>query len=143
VRNLIHDLLEQTGVFDGVYLSGFPEDCGQPSSDCRAVVIAPGETEEAAPWDDAGGDLLFTCCLTLTLLARHEDPHTRDEMVESLLYQAANTLGGNALGGAAIPARTRFRSWTWQKPVPPERRIAAILVYQYLVDGWSGLNTAE
>jgi hypothetical protein len=142
-RALARDLLEQTGAFDGVYLTGLPEDRGQSSGDHRAAVIEPADTALSTPWDDAGGGLLFTCRLNITLLARHEDPQTRDELVEQLLYVAASTLGGNSLGAASLPGRTVVRSWAWQPPVAPERRIASVLEYQYLVDGWPGLDTAE
>jgi hypothetical protein len=137
------DLLEQTGAFDGVYLAGLPEDRGIPSGDRSAAVIEPGDTALQTPWDDAGGDLLFTCRLNLTVLARHEDPQVRDEQAERLLLVAASTLGGASLGAANLPGRTVLRAWAWQKPAPPERRIAAVLEYQYLVDGWAGLDTTE
>ncbi len=143
IRNLVHDLLEQTRAFDGVYLSGLPEDRGEPSGDSRSVSIEPAETTQSNPWEDFEGDLLMTCRIRLTLLARHEDPQIRDEMVELLLNVAANTLGGNSLAGAALPSRTRIRSWLWEKPTAPERRIAAVLEYQYLIDGWTGFNTTE
>jgi hypothetical protein len=142
-RVRVRDLLEQTGAFDGVYLSGLPEDRGQSSGDRRAAAIEPAATEFVTPWDDAAGDLLFTCRLHLTLLARHEDPQLRDEMVEQLFYVAASALGGAALGPAVLPGRTVLRSWAWQQPAAPERRIAAVLEYQYLVDGWPGLDTSE
>ena len=64
-------------------------------------------------------------------------------MAELLLNVAADALGGNTLGGAALPSRTRFLSWTWQPPSAPERRITAVLEFQYLVDGPTGFNTAE
>jgi hypothetical protein len=142
-RTLARDLLEATGAFDGVYLAGLPEDRGQASDDRCAAAIEPAETELAVPWDDAGADLLFTCRVHLTILARHEDPQTRDELAERLLYVAASILGGASLGPATLPGRTVVRSWVWQKPVAPERRIAAVLEYQYLVDSWPGLDTAE
>lgn len=142
-RALARDLLEQTGAFDGVYLSGLPEDRGLPSGDLRAAVIEPGDTTLDSPWDDAGGDLLFTCRVNLTLLARHEDPQARDEMAERLLHVVASALGGATLGAANLPGRTVVRSWAWQKPVAPERRIAAVLEYQYLVEGWPGFDAAE
>jgi len=143
IRNLIGDLLDQTGAFDRVYLSGLPEDRGEPSGDSRSVAIEPWETTRADPWDDDGGDPLLTCRVHVVFLARHDDPRIRDEMVELLLNVAADALGGNSFGGAAIPARTQLRSWSWQKSKAPERRISAVLEYQYLGDGWTGFNTAE
>ena len=85
----------------------------------------------------------MTCRLNLVFLARHEDPQVRDETAELLLNVAADALGGNSLGQAALPSRTRIQSWTWQTPAAPERRITAVLQYQYLVDGPTGFNTAE
>ena len=142
-RNMIADLLEQTGAFDGVYRRGLPEDSGLPSADHRVVAIEPYETTEADPWDDAGGDLLLTCRVNLIFLARHEDPQLRDELAEQLLCTASAALSGQSLAGAAVPGRTRVRSWTWRPPVAPERRITAVLEYQYLVDGPAGFNTNE
>jgi hypothetical protein len=85
----------------------------------------------------------MTCRVHLTLLARHEDPQLRDEAAELLLNVTADSLGGNSFGGETLPERTRIVSWTWQKPTAPERRITAILEYQYIVDGPTGFNTAE
>ena len=143
VRQVVHDLLDQTGAFDGVYLSGLPERRGGRAGESRSVCIEPAETTRSDPWDDLGGDPLLTCRLNLIFLARHEDPQIRDETAELLLNVAADALGGNSLAGAAIPSRTRIQSWTWQNPSAPERRITAVLEYQYLVDGWTGFNTAE
>jgi hypothetical protein len=143
IRNQIHDLLEQTGAFDGVYLAGLPEDRGEPSGDRRSVSIEPGETTEADLWDDTTGDLIMTCRVNLTFLARHENPQIRDETAEQLLNIAASALNGQSLAGATLVGQTRIRSWSWERPNAPERRIAAVLEYQYLVSNWAGLNTVE
>jgi hypothetical protein len=143
VRQVVHDLLEQTGAFDEVYLTGLPERRGGRSGNSRLVCIEPAETSQSEPWDDLGGDLLLTCRLNLVFLSRHEDPQIRDETAELLLNVAANALGGNSLAGATIPSRTRIQSWTWQAPSAPERRITAVLQYEYLVTGWAGFNTVE
>jgi hypothetical protein len=143
IRNEVRDLLEQTGAFDGVYLAGLPEDRGEPSGDFRAVSIEPGETTEADLWDDTTGDLIMTCRVKLTFLARHEDPQVRDEAAEQLLNIASSALNGQSLSNATLTGQTRIRSWSWEKPKAPERRLAAVLECQYLVSGWSGLNTTE
>ncbi|QEH38646.1 hypothetical protein OJF2_72520 [Aquisphaera giovannonii] len=143
IRGLIRDMLEQTGAFDGAYLSGLPEDRGERAGDGRAVSIEPSETRQACPWDDADGDPIMTCQVALTILARDDDPRARDDLAELLLNIAANALWRSNLGGAAIASRTQIRSWTWLPPQAPERRIKAVLEYQYLVDGLTGLNTAE
>jgi hypothetical protein len=143
IRNQIRDILEQTAAFDGVYLAGLPEDRGEPSGDTRSVSIEPGETTEADLWDDTTGDLVMTCRVSLTLLARDEDPQIRDEAAEQLLNISASAVNGQSLGGATLAGLTRIRSWSWEKPKAPERRITAVLEYQYLVSDWTGLNTAE
>jgi hypothetical protein len=143
VRNSIRDALEATGVFDGVYLSGLPENRGERSGNAQAVSIEPSETFQGDEWDDTSGALVMTSRVILTFLARHEDPQIRDEIVESLLNVAANALNGKRLADLTLIPLTRFRSWNWQKPVAPERRIVAVLEYQYLVDGWAGFDTTE
>jgi hypothetical protein len=140
---LIGDLLDQTGAFDGVYLSGLPEDRGETSGDIRAVVIEPDLTTRADPSDDFDGDPLLSCQVKLIFLARDEDPQVRDEAAELLLNVAADALGGNTLNGMVLPSRTKICSWSWHKPIAPERRITAILEFQYLGDGWAGFNTAD
>jgi hypothetical protein len=143
VRCLIRDMLEQTGAFDGAYLSGLPEERGERAGNSRTVSIEPAETRQVDPWDEPDGDPIMTCQVALTILARHEDPQTRDEIAELLLNVAANALWRSTLGGAAIASRTQIRSWNWQPTKAPERRIKAVLEYQYLVDGLTGLNTVE
>ncbi|MGO9598122.1 MAG: hypothetical protein ACLP7Q_09030 [Isosphaeraceae bacterium] len=143
IRNLIGDLLDQTGAFDGVYLSGLPEERGETCGDSRAVVIEPDMTTRADPTDDFDGDPLLSCQLKLIFMARDEDPQVRDEVAELLLNVAAVALDGNTLSGMVLPSRTKIRSWSWQKPVAPERRITAILEFQYLGDGWAGFNTSD
>jgi hypothetical protein len=67
----------------------------------------------------------------------------RDEAAEMLLNVAADALSGSTLDGMVLPSRTKIRSWSWHKPIAPERRIAAILEFQYLGDGWAGFDTAD
>jgi hypothetical protein len=143
IREAIRDALEDTGAFDGVYLRGLPEDRGEPSGDARCVAIEPAETAVAAPWDDTAGDLVMSCRVNLTILARDEDPQVRDEAAEMLLNVVANVLNGQGLAGASLPCMTRIASWAWQKPLAPERRIAAVLECRYIVQGWAGANTDE
>jgi hypothetical protein len=143
IRERIRDVLEDTGAYDGVYLSGLPEDRGEPSGDARSISIEPAETAAAAPWDDTAGDQVMSCRVSLTIMARDEDPQIRDETAELLLNVAANALSGQALAGATLPGMTRITSWSWQRPRAPERRIAAVLECRYLVQGWSGASTDE
>ncbi len=143
VRNAIQELLDVTGAFDGVYLSGLPEHRGERAGDRRAAAIEPDATTESDLWDDVTGAMVMTASVVLTFLARDEDPQLRDEAAELLLNTAAAVLNGRSLAGATLPGSTRIRSWSWLKPTAPERRIAARLEFQYLVEGWSGLDLSE
>jgi len=143
VRNAIHDLLDVSGAFDGVYLSGPPEDRGERSGDRRAAVVEPDSTTATDLWDDVAGGLAMTATASITLIARDDDPQLRDEAAELLLNTAAAVLNGRSLAGATLPGSTRIRSWAWQKPTAPERRIVAKFEFQYLVEGWSGLDLSE
>ena len=80
---------------------------------------------------------------TVTLLARHEDPQVRDELVELLLSVLENAVNGVSLGGLTLPPFTMVERWAWAPPTPPERRIAATVGYRYLTDGWQALDTTE
>lgn len=142
VRVLIRDLLEQTGAFDEVRL-GMPEARGSSAGRLRTAVVEPVQTVRNDPWDDLAADPLMTCHVRVILMSRDDDPQVRDDVAERLLNITANALLSDALAAWVIPSRTRFRSWTWEDAVAPERRISAILEYQYLVDGVSGLNTSE
>jgi hypothetical protein len=143
VRNAIHELLDVSGAFDGVYLAGLPEDRGERGGDRRAAAVEPDATTAADRWDDVDGAIVMTATVTLTFMARDDDPQLRDEAAELLLNTAAAVLNGRSLAGATLPGSTRIRSWNWLKPNAPERRIAAKLEYQYLVEGWSGLDLSE
>ena len=143
VRGAVRDLLDATGGFDGVYPAGLPEDRGERSGDLRAAAIEPLGTRIAAQGDDVAGALTADATLALTLIARDDDPETRDAAAERLLYLAADALNGVSLAGVTLPASTRIQSWTWRKAVAPERRIEAVLEFQYLVEGWSGFDASE
>jgi len=143
VRNAIQELLDVSGAFDGVYLSGLPENRGERAGDRRAAAIEPDATVESDLWDDTGGAMVMTATVILTFLARDDDPQLRDEAAELLLNTAAAVLNGRSLADATLPGSTRIRSWAWLKPNAPERRIAAKLEFQYLVEGWSGLDLSE
>ncbi len=134
IRSAMRDLLEATSAFDGVYLSGLPEHRGERGGDLRAAAIEPGETEAASRWDDLSGPLVMTARATIILMARDDDPQTRDEAAEELLQTAFDALDGRSLAGRTLPEWTGIRSWSWRKPTPPERRIEAVLEFRYLVD---------
>jgi len=143
VRNAIQELLDVSGAFDGVYVSGLPEERGERAGDRRAAVVEPDGTTGSDLWDDTTGAMTMTATVALTFLARDDDPQVRDEAVELLLNTAAAVLNGRSLADATLPGSTRIRSWTWLKPNAPERRIAAKLEFQYLAEGWSDFGLSE
>jgi hypothetical protein len=143
VRNAMQAALVATGAFDGVFVWGLPEDYGSGASNASLAVIEPESSTQEDRWDAAPGSGLFiTSRVTITLIYRDEDPQLRDEAAELLLDTAANALNGQGLAGLTLPQLTRFVSWRWEKPDPPERRIASIFSYQYIVEGWDSYDTS-
>ena len=142
VRNAIHDALVATGAFDAVCVWALSGDHGTAASQTASAMIEPESSMQEDRWDAAtGGGLIVTSRVTITLLYRHEDPQLRDEAAELLLEITANTLNGLSLAGLTLPQHTRIVSWRWEEPAPPERRIAATLSYQYIVEGWDAYDT--
>ena len=143
VRNAIKTALLATGAFSDVWLSGLPESCGRAASDLTAAAIEPSATSLTTGWDaQLAGGLDYTARLTVTLLARHEDPQLRDELAEQLLSTLHNAVNGQSLAGFTLPAKTLVQSWSWQPASPPERRIAATVSFSYLVT-WEGWDTSQ
>jgi hypothetical protein len=141
VRNAIQDALVATGAFDGVWIWGLPEDYGTGSSQLAAAAIEPESSQQDDRFDGGGETaMVVSSSVTITLLFRHDDPQLRDEGAELLFDTAANALNGQSLAGLTLPDLTRFGSWKWQTPTPPERRIKASFSYQYIVEGWSGYD---
>jgi hypothetical protein len=138
VRNAIQAALMATSAFDAVWIWGLPENYGSAASQMTAAAIEPQSSSQDDKWDSqTSGGLVVTSRVGITFLYRADDPQVRDEGVELLLDTAANALNGTDLiPGFTIPAWTRFRSWTWQEPQPPERRIISAFEYQYEIDGW-------
>lgn len=134
VRIAVRDLLDATTAFDGVYLSGLPERRGERGGDLLAAAIEPAETAASCGWDGASSSSIMSARATITLMARDDDPQTRDEMAERLLETARAALDGRSLAGKTLPEWTRIRSWVWREPTPPERRIEASLEFRYLDD---------
>jgi hypothetical protein len=142
VRNAIRDALVATHAFSGVWLSGLPEDYGQGASELTAAAIEPVATTYTTGWDaQTDGGLDFTATLNVTLLARHEDPQLRDELVEQLLDTLANAVNGVSLASFTLPGKTFVQSWRWQPALAPERRIQASVTYAYIVT-WEGFDTS-
>jgi len=142
VRNAIQDALVATGAFDGVWIWGLPESYGSGVSQLAAAAIEPESSRQDDRWDGgAETGLVVTSSVTITLLYRHDDPQLRDEGAELLFDTAADALNGQSLAGLTLPDLTRFGSWKWQTPAPPERRITALFSYAYIVEGWGGYDT--
>jgi hypothetical protein len=143
VRDAIQTALQATDAFDAVYLCGLPEDYGSGASQLAVAVIEPESTEQTDIWDDQNiGALVNQSRVTITLLARNEDPQLRDEAVEDLFDVATDALNGAALvAGFTIPAYTKFKGWRWEKATAPERRIVASFMYSYIVPGWGSYDT--
>jgi hypothetical protein len=141
VRNAIQTALLATGQFDGVWLSGLPEDYGQGADELAAAAIEPASSTEADEWDSQlAGGILIHSTVNLTVLVRKSDPQLRDEAAELLLDVAANALNGQVLASLTIPGWTKITSWRWQPPTPPERRIQATLKYSYIVEGFGAFD---
>jgi hypothetical protein len=143
VRNAMQAALVATGAFDGVFVWGLPEDYGSGASNAALAVIEPESSTQEDRWDAApGGGLIVTSRVAITLIYRAEDPQLRDEAAELLFDIAANALNGQGLAGLTLPQLTRFVSWRWEKPAPPERRIASVFSYQYIVEGWDDYDVS-
>lgn len=143
VRDAIAAALEATNAFDagGVWLWGLPEDYGTGTSVRAAASIQPQSSTSDDRFDaDGMTGIIVTSIVSITLFYRDEDPQIRDEGVELLFNTAADALNGQSLAGLTFPDFTRFTSWRWNPPAPPERQIAATFTYQYLVEGWVGLD---
>jgi hypothetical protein len=142
VRRDIQARLQATGYFDGVWLSGPPEDYGQSTSQLSAVTIEPGSWRQQDLWDnEPDGGLLITATARLTFYLRMEDPQLRDDAAELLVLIAANALNGQSLANLTLPAMTKFGTADFQDPAPPERKIKAPISYQYIVEGWANFDT--
>ena len=141
VRNAIQAALVETNAFDSVYLRGLPEDYGTGASGLAAAAIEPLSSDQTDRWDSQPeGGLLVSSLVTITFLYRQEDPQLRDEAAECLFDTAADALNGQSLAQFTVPGLTRFVSWRWEKPTPPERRIAAVFAYAYIIESWDSYD---
>jgi hypothetical protein len=145
VRNDIVARLIATNAFDpGAVWLWCPDDLGEGTSLTSAVGVEPESSSQRDEWDDQpGGGLIVTSTVMITVYHRLEDTQLRDEGAERLLAVAANALNGKALANLTMPALTRFVSWRWQTPAPPERKIVATFSYQYISEGWVDYDTEE
>ncbi len=141
VRNAIQAALVETNAFDGVYVWGVPEEYGTGASSLAAAVIEPVSSDQTDCWDSQpGGGIQVRSLVSITFLCRKEDPQLRDEATELLFDTAADALNGQCLAQFTLPGLTRFMSWRWEKPTPPERRITAVFSYAYIVEGWDSYD---
>jgi hypothetical protein len=142
IRNAIAANLLATNNFDRVIVGRLPEDYGQGASALALAVIRPGNTRRLSGWDDdPTGGVEYTCTMRLMVLARNEDPRTCDEAAELLMDAAIDVIDGKKLvAGLTIPAKTATMGWAWQDTPPPERRIEAMVVTNYLVP-WDQFDT--
>ncbi len=144
VRNDLHDRLLATGAFTDVWITGLPEDSGSPASDLCAAAIEPNQTTYFTGWDASlVGGLCYTAMLNVTLLARQNDQQLRDERCEQLLEHLKNSVNGQSLAGITLPGKTMVSSWRWIKPKAPERRITAVVTFQYIEEGWDAGDVEE
>jgi hypothetical protein len=144
VRFAIKEALEATDAFGGVFLSGLPENHGFGTSFYTAAVIEPASWNDDDKWDDTViGDIIRDSQVTITFMARDQDPALRDAAVELLANVAADALNGQSLADLTIPPFTRFGSGRYEKARDVERRITSTFKYRYLVPGWNAFDTTE
>jgi hypothetical protein len=143
IRNAIRSLLLDTDAFDTVWLTGTPDRASTPSSSQCLAIIEPESSEFTPTWDSALlGGVIVTSKVTISIVVRHPDPQTRDELAEQLFNIAGDTLNGQPLGGFVNPQMTRFVAGIWHKAIPPEREISSTFTYQYILNGWDSADEA-
>lgn len=146
VRDAIQTAMLGTNVFDpdGVFLFA-PEDQGEGTDVTAAAWIEPIASALRDEWDaEPSGGIMTTVNLRITLAYRAEDPTARDRRTELLFNAACIALNGQVLiAGFTIPAWTRFTSWQWLPPASPERRIVAMFMYQYEIEGWNAFDVTN
>lgn len=145
VRHAIATILEDSGYFDDVFMTGLPKMDDQSAEDLRACAILPSETTEDDRYDTSpGGLIVLDARVKIVFVARDQDPLARDKTVNLLLLYAQNALNGESLAGITLPDFTRFKGgWRWEDPVPPERKITAMFSFRYLVQGWKAFDTTD
>jgi hypothetical protein len=143
IRAAIAAALVATKAFDDVITTGL-KDLGDRGAENLAVVaIMPMVGTESDEWDDcATGRLIIDARCKLIFVVRDQEETCRDNRVSALFSTAQNALNGNSFGGYTMPFKTRFQSWNWEEPTPPERKLTAILNYRYDVPNWTGFPTS-
>jgi hypothetical protein len=142
VRNAIASALEASGFFDAVITTGLRKLDDQAAEDLRAVSIQPVSSTQSDTWDaPVAAYVQVDSTVRLIFVVRAQDEQTRDDTVELLLMHAQDLLNGQILAGITLPEWTKFTSYTWEDPTPPERKITAAFAYRYLVSGWNSFDT--
>lgn len=159
IRTAIADALARTGNIpaENVHLAAADEAAAK-DGDPLVVAIEPHSTtlmpsgpmstsvsaRSAIGWDSStAGSLPFLTQILITVIARDQDPETRDDLAEQMLAAAQNAVNGQVLvEGFTSPMDTLVGNWTWAKPVAPERRVAAIARVMYLVPAWNEFDTS-
>ncbi len=136
VISAARDALAATGEFDGVYPGGLPEEEGATAGDTYAAYLAVRDWDEPTEFADDEFSADSGCRRVryrLTLAVRRDDREERDRDLDRLFGVAANALDGVSLADLTLPRLTRLRRGTWEKPVPPERRMTCWGEFAYLV----------
>lgn len=144
VRNAIKVLLDETKQFDVVSLKGLPSEYGTAAGALKLAIVQPDTIAQSDRWDatDQIG-LHVDSTITITILARNEDPQERDELAENLMLIAIDEIQGKSLAGMTAPDLTRFVRAKFVTPKVPERKIVCTFMYSYIVDNWSGYEPDE
>lgn len=144
VRQAAIDLLVATGQFDDVYHYSEPADRGRKAGDLRAAVVAPVSGAESLEWDDVtAGAPLCKMTFNVIVMARHDDPATRDGTADLLLSAVRNALNGQRLAGFTFDQDTIVKNHAWLPETPPERRIRCVVECVYEAPTWNDFNTSE
>jgi hypothetical protein len=143
IRKAIEELLVATNAFSYV-AADLPEDYGFGASQLTAAVVSPDRTAATTGWDSQlEGGLAYTAQVVVTILVRDEDKTVRDDLAERLLNVLQNAVNGQSLADMTMPGMTRVTGWRWLKVTPPERRIAAVVSFVYIVEGWGQRDTTS
>lgn len=131
--------LKACGAFDGVHASDLPETRGRGADRKALAIVAPDSWDESEGWDDPDEpQWLRKVDWTLTVIARAEDPRSRDRHADRLLQAACVALDFKCLAGVTLPGLTKITAGRYLPAVPPTRAIRASGTFAYLIDGPDG-----
>lgn len=144
VRQGAIDLLIATNQFDDVYHYSAPEDRGQKAGDLRAALVTPARSSYSVEWDDVTtGQPYCRHTFNVVVMARHDDPVTRDGMADQLMAVAMNALNGQSLAGLTNVQQTIVSDSIWLPEKPPERQVRLTVQTAYFTPGWNSFNTSD